>query len=206
MDLTHTIRTIRESKGLTQEDLADRLGVTRSNYAYLEGRGSKLTVEQLEKIAGVLGVTVTDLLTGEAQKVEDSEVVERLRTELEFYKPLYRKTDTLSENLTDTVIRKLSLLDMHYSPEAVEERIKILERLTEEKVIDEQEKKALMDSAEAFSNFIDPSKWGLPKEKRIGRQFVTEEEFKKELFLGGFIDSYIIKRAYELGKKNSENK
>lgn len=73
MDLTNTIRKLRESKGLTQEDLADRFGVTRSNYAYLEGRGNKLTVEQLEKIAVALGISVVELLTGEPQPIQNDE-------------------------------------------------------------------------------------------------------------------------------------
>ncbi|AEI50668.1 helix-turn-helix domain-containing protein [Runella slithyformis] len=84
MDLTKTIRTLRESKGLTQEDLADQLSVTRSNYAYLEGRGNKLTVEQLEKIAIALGVSVVELLTGEARKVVDSGEVEELKKEVKY--------------------------------------------------------------------------------------------------------------------------
>lgn len=78
MDLINKIRTLRESKGLTQEDLADKFGVTRSNYAYLEGRGSKLTIEQLEKIAVALGVSVIELLTGEGQKEEESEREKKL--------------------------------------------------------------------------------------------------------------------------------
>jgi len=106
MDLTKTIRTLRESKGLTQEVLAERFGVTRSNYAYLEGRGNKLTIEQLEKIAGALGVSVMELLTGEIKKAEDSEEAELLKERVKELK----KIITLYENSEETAKNHIKLL------------------------------------------------------------------------------------------------
>jgi transcriptional regulator with XRE-family HTH domain len=87
MNITERIRHIRESKGLTQEDIAERFSVTRSNYAYLEGRGKKLTIEQLQKIAEALGVGIGELMgldVGEAKEAkEDTEWFEQRITELE---------------------------------------------------------------------------------------------------------------------------
>ena len=83
MDISKSIREVREEKRLTQLEVADKLQMERSNYARLEARGNKLTIEQLEKIAGALGVSVMELLTGEGQKVQDSEEVERLRKRVE---------------------------------------------------------------------------------------------------------------------------
>lgn len=101
MDLTNTIRSLRESKGLTQEDLADRFGVTRSNYAYLEGRGNKLTIEQLEKIANALDVSVVQLLTGEAQNVKDSEEIEQLKKRNLELEDRIKDKDTIIKNTND---------------------------------------------------------------------------------------------------------
>jgi transcriptional regulator with XRE-family HTH domain len=52
----------RRKKGFTQEQVADILSMTRSNYAYLERRGRLLTVEQVETIANALSVTSFDLM------------------------------------------------------------------------------------------------------------------------------------------------
>ena len=83
MAITDTIRATRERKGLTQEGLADRLETTRSNYAYLEGRGKKLTIEQLQSIANALDVPVSDLLGIESQtSTEDAAKVKGLEKEV----------------------------------------------------------------------------------------------------------------------------
>ena len=62
MKLSEKIRAVREAKGLTQSDVAEKLNVSQSNYAYLEGRDVKMTVEQLYKVAKALDVTVAFLL------------------------------------------------------------------------------------------------------------------------------------------------
>lgn len=78
MDISKAIRTLREEKRLTQLEIADKLQMERSNYARLEARGNKLSVEQLEQIAGALGVSVLELMTGEPQKMEDTGKVKEL--------------------------------------------------------------------------------------------------------------------------------
>lgn len=69
MDISKSIRAIREERRLTQQDVADILEMERSNYARLEARGNKLTLEQLEKIGEALGVSVFELL-GQDEEVE----------------------------------------------------------------------------------------------------------------------------------------
>lgn len=78
MDIKDKIRQIRESKGFTQEDIADKLGVTRANYRYFENRGNKLTIEQLGNIASALGVSMADIL-GYNSESNNSQEVEQLR-------------------------------------------------------------------------------------------------------------------------------
>jgi transcriptional regulator with XRE-family HTH domain len=73
MDISKTIKDTRESKRLTQTDIAERLLVSQSNYAYLESRNEKLTIEQLANIANALGVSVLELI-GEKQAVQSADV------------------------------------------------------------------------------------------------------------------------------------
>ena len=78
MDLSRNIKAIREAKNIKQIDVAKALDLDPSYYFRLEKRGDKLSIEQLEKIAGALGVSVLELMTGEPQKVENNENTERL--------------------------------------------------------------------------------------------------------------------------------
>lgn len=60
--LSENIKTIREKKGIKQSEIARALGVEPTNYPRIEKRDKRLTVEMLEKIAGVLGVSALELL------------------------------------------------------------------------------------------------------------------------------------------------
>ena len=79
MDISKNIKTIRETKGLKQSDIAKILEMERTNYHRLESRGEKLTIEQLQSIAGALGVSVGELLGIEAKVETNSEELESLR-------------------------------------------------------------------------------------------------------------------------------
>ena len=57
------IATVRRAKGLTQEDMADRLDCALKNYQRIESRdGQNVTIKTLTRIANILGVTVDDLV------------------------------------------------------------------------------------------------------------------------------------------------
>ena len=79
MDISKNIKTIRETKGLKQSDIAKILEMERTNYHRLESRGEKLTIEQLQSIAGALGVSAVELLGGEAKIETNSEELESLK-------------------------------------------------------------------------------------------------------------------------------
>jgi len=82
MSLVQRIKEVREAKKLSQSEVANALNMERSNYHRLENRGEKLTIEQLEAIAVVLGVSVMELLTGEPQAVQNDERVTELENKL----------------------------------------------------------------------------------------------------------------------------
>jgi len=46
-----TIRKLRRERGLTQQQLAEHLGVDRSTYAYYESGRSKLSIDVIVKLA-----------------------------------------------------------------------------------------------------------------------------------------------------------
>lgn len=73
MSISKRISDLRLKQGLKQSDIATALGWSQSSYSRIETKPQNMTIEELEKIAGVLGVSVMELLTGEGQKVGDSE-------------------------------------------------------------------------------------------------------------------------------------
>lgn len=55
------IKTLRNAVDLTQEQIADRIGVSRQKYARIENGTNNITLDILTKIAEVLQVTVSDI-------------------------------------------------------------------------------------------------------------------------------------------------
>jgi transcriptional regulator with XRE-family HTH domain len=66
--LVHRVRT---DAGLTQAELADRMGTTQSAIARMEGGGVRPTLETLEKLARAIG---SDLVVGMAPDVADKRI------------------------------------------------------------------------------------------------------------------------------------
>lgn len=62
MSVAENLRELRKKKGMTQQDVADKVGVDRSMIAQFE-RGSRVpTITLGRDIAVALGVSVDDLL------------------------------------------------------------------------------------------------------------------------------------------------
>ena len=58
----HRIRKLRELKNLTQEHLAEELGMSVSGYSRIERDEVKLSSDKLVKISEVLGISLDDLM------------------------------------------------------------------------------------------------------------------------------------------------
>lgn len=65
-----TIRELREHRSWTQEEMAEKLGMTRNGYAKIERGESTPNLERLDEIASILGVKVIELL-----KLENRHIV-----------------------------------------------------------------------------------------------------------------------------------
>ena len=55
------IKELRNAKDLTQEQVADRIGVSRQKYARIENGVNSITLDILSKIAEIFDVTVGDI-------------------------------------------------------------------------------------------------------------------------------------------------
>ncbi|NLG23876.1 MAG: helix-turn-helix domain-containing protein [Clostridiales bacterium] len=68
------IRDLREISGLTPEQVAERAGVPIGDYQSYESGEDDFSFSHLFNIASVLGVDITDLLTGESPKLAGYEL------------------------------------------------------------------------------------------------------------------------------------
>lgn len=73
--LSQHLRSLRKAQGLTQAQLASRMGVLQSRISALEKDATKLTVEQLFRVLSALNVGVV-LRTAELEHQPDGGGVE----------------------------------------------------------------------------------------------------------------------------------
>jgi transcriptional regulator with XRE-family HTH domain len=71
-ELVHRLRT---EAGLTQAELAERMGTTQSAIARMEGGGSRPTLETLEKLAVAVGA---ELVVGVGEHLSDNRSIAKL--------------------------------------------------------------------------------------------------------------------------------
>jgi len=55
------LKTLREKVGLTQKQVADKLGITQPTVAIWEMEGSAPRIDKLPKLAKILGCSIDDL-------------------------------------------------------------------------------------------------------------------------------------------------
>lgn len=61
------LRRLRKEKGLTQQALADKMGVSRETIKMIEGHINKPSLELLEKLSDFFGVLPSYLMGGEVE-------------------------------------------------------------------------------------------------------------------------------------------
>lgn len=62
MDIAKNLANLRKEHHLTQEQMAEKLQMSKNGYAKLERGESKINVEHLQQIANVFNIDIADLL------------------------------------------------------------------------------------------------------------------------------------------------
>lgn len=91
MELHEHIYQLRKQKNMTQQELADLLGVSRQAVSRWEMGTAKPEVDCLTAMSRIFGITVDALLTGEQVTAEDPTALEDSRAAEEKSKPNPRK-------------------------------------------------------------------------------------------------------------------
>ena len=64
------LRQLRTKRHISQEQLAEEIGVSRPTYLQIEKGERELTVSEAQKLAEIFGMTLEDLLSGKEPRVE----------------------------------------------------------------------------------------------------------------------------------------
>jgi putative transcriptional regulator len=62
--LNQLIKSLREEKGISQQDLADRLNMARTSYILVEQGKRELSLLEAQKISNIFGINLKDMQTG----------------------------------------------------------------------------------------------------------------------------------------------
>ncbi|MDG5817127.1 helix-turn-helix transcriptional regulator [Chitinispirillales bacterium ANBcel5] len=81
----------RKVRGITQQELANKLGITKRMVANYEGNSEGPSVERLEDIAKALNVTVSYLLGESTLKTVKEDISPNIRKHIEVLKELPQK-------------------------------------------------------------------------------------------------------------------
>lgn len=104
MTVGEKIKQVRKEKGLQQKAVALEIGLDQSNYNKIENGRREPSVEVLQKLSVIFGVTVDDLLNPDNNQpspvtVEDKTVTEKIRLieqlEDEDKSVIYKMLDTM---------------------------------------------------------------------------------------------------------------
>jgi transcriptional regulator with XRE-family HTH domain len=84
MDIGENIKKIRKEKGLQQKQVALELGIDQSNYNKIENGKREPSIELLDKLSKLFGISVDEILNPDKDvpkevTVEDKTTMEKLR-------------------------------------------------------------------------------------------------------------------------------
>lgn len=109
------IKRIRESKNLTQEYVASRLGISQNAYSRLENNRTHLSIDRLKKIAQILSVPLDELFLHKDPLLKDPYHPEPHEFKMEHYNEMISLLKKEIEYLRKENLRLVELLDKRLS-------------------------------------------------------------------------------------------
>lgn len=123
--LTQRIISLRELKNISKAEMSRILDLDPSNYNKYEKIGRDWTINQIEKIAGALGVTVVELLTGEEKPTQNDERVSELEKRVSELEDRIKDKETLLDIYKSDLTKHKEFLVGHFRYYVFEELRKV---------------------------------------------------------------------------------
>jgi len=107
MSIGERIRNIREIRGLTQAELADRLGVSSKTVSSWEVNRTEPKMGMIENVCAILNCRKTDIIVESFCKTDEEEKqCRRLTAYIEKFSRLSPKDQETIEMITDVMLKK----------------------------------------------------------------------------------------------------
>lgn len=107
------IKTLRELNRFSMAEMAESLNISPSSYFQLEKGNSKATIERLEDISQILGVSISHLI-GSDESIEEAKRITDLEMELEEKKRiieiLHNSLEVVTKYANDKITEEYKIL------------------------------------------------------------------------------------------------
>lgn len=123
MQLNKVLRQIRKSKQMSQQKVADILGIDRSTYSYYETGKSELDIKTLLALCEIFDVTLDEMLNQDESILKTSLVTNAKAT----YHAIQEENVPLSQ-YEQRLLQYVRLMDDRGRSELLEHATKMLER------------------------------------------------------------------------------
>ncbi|HCD18965.1 XRE family transcriptional regulator [Macrococcoides caseolyticum subsp. caseolyticum] len=122
MNIGNTIKTIRKQRKMTQQQLADQMGISRSYLSDIENGNKNPSAKTLEKLAKKLNVSITYLTTG--MKTLNDLTEDEINNQLNTVQKVLRESKDNSERevknyLLELIQKDLSFIEVKYFAEII---------------------------------------------------------------------------------------
>lgn len=111
MDIMKKIIELRKQKGITQSSMAEKLGIAPNNYGKIENEKTELSVNRLNQITEILGVSFLELMTGEPQKIEDTGKIREIEDRLKLVEGILKD----KEEIIRFKNQEIEFVESHFS-------------------------------------------------------------------------------------------
>ena len=105
---------LREDRKITQDFIANKLGISQTAYSKIESNQTQLTVDRLKEIAGILEISETELINGAPINQFNIEKIEKnfgyIHTFIETQKDLYDKLLSVKDEQIQQLKEVIELL------------------------------------------------------------------------------------------------
>ena len=86
MNLNNNLKAIRKKKGLSQQEVAEYLGIDTTSYGRLERGDRKISADRLNKLASYYNTTISNLIDGLNESIDNNKLNESTIDIIEYLK------------------------------------------------------------------------------------------------------------------------